>query len=79
MDDRHRDLHERLSRLSGREFDREYIKAMVDAHQNTVERFERQAKGGDDPEVKQFVSKTLPTVRQHLERAQQIQQLLDQP
>jgi putative membrane protein len=77
MSDTHRDLHDRLSRLSGREFDREYIKAMVDAHQKTVERFERQANDGDNPEVKQFVSKTLPTVRQHLERAQQIQQMLE--
>jgi putative membrane protein len=76
MDERHRDQHDRLARLSGAEFEREYMTIMVDNHKSSVERFERQANEGSDTELKQFAAKTLPTVRQHLERAQQIQQTL---
>jgi putative membrane protein len=35
VDETHRDLHDRLSRLQGREFDREYMNAMVEAHEET--------------------------------------------
>lgn len=77
MDEKHREQHDRVSRLSGAEFDREYMRIMVDNHEASAERFERQANEGSDPELKQFAAKTLPTVRQHLERAKQIQQTLD--
>jgi putative membrane protein len=36
LDDAHRDLRDRLSRLSGAEFDREYMRAMVDGHEEVV-------------------------------------------
>jgi putative membrane protein len=37
VDDKHQDLMERLSKLRGAQFDREYIDAMVDDHQNAVD------------------------------------------
>jgi len=37
IDDKHQELMDRLSKLRGAEFDREYIKAMVDGHQNAVD------------------------------------------
>jgi putative membrane protein len=40
LDDTHRDLRERLSKLQGAEFDREYIKAMVDGHESVVDKLE---------------------------------------
>ena len=40
VDDKHQDLMERLSKLRGVEFDREYIGAMVDDHQNAVDDLE---------------------------------------
>jgi putative membrane protein len=40
IDDKHRDLMDKLSKLSGREFDREYVKAMVDGHQDAVDSLE---------------------------------------
>jgi putative membrane protein len=36
LDQKHRDLHERLSKLQGREFDREYMSAMVQGHQEVL-------------------------------------------
>jgi putative membrane protein len=40
LDDKHRDLRERLSKLQGAEFDREYMKAMVDGHEAVVDKLE---------------------------------------
>jgi len=40
IDDKHRDLRERLSKLQGAEFDREYMKAMVDGHEGVIDKLE---------------------------------------
>jgi putative membrane protein len=76
MDDEHRELHQRLSRLSGAEFDREYIDAMVNDHEKAVDAVEDKANDGDNSDVKQWAATTLPALKQHLERARQIQSSL---
>jgi putative membrane protein len=75
-DDEHNNLRERLSKLSGAEFDREYMKAMVEDHEEAVDDTKDKAERGDTSEIKQWASKTLPTLQQHLERAKQIQNQL---
>jgi putative membrane protein len=40
MAEKHRDLRDRLSRLQGAEFDREYMRAMVDGHEDVVDHLE---------------------------------------
>jgi predicted outer membrane protein len=40
LDDKHRDLRERLSKLQGAAFDREYMKAMVDGHEDVIAKLE---------------------------------------
>jgi predicted outer membrane protein len=40
IDDDHRDLMNRLSKLTGAEFDREYMQAMVDSHEDAVDELE---------------------------------------
>jgi putative membrane protein len=73
----HNDVRERLGKLKGAEFDREYINAMVDDHQKAVSAIEDKADDNENSEVKQWAAKTLPTVRQHLERAKQLKESLD--
>ena len=63
----HKELMEKLSKLSGADFDREYVKAMVEAHEKDVTAFESVAKGATDADVKAFAAKTLPTLKMHLE------------
>jgi putative membrane protein len=75
--DEHADLQERLSKLSGAEFDREYMKAMVDDHEDAVNDAEDKAEGANSAEVKAWASKTLPTLRKHLEQAKQISDSLN--
>ena len=77
LSDDHKDLRERLAKLSGSEFDREYMKAMVDDHEEAVDNAKEKAEKSDNPEIKQWASKTLPTLEQHLERARQINNTLE--
>ena len=51
-------------------FASEYDPMQVSAHKDAVSLFERYAKGGDDPELKDWAGKTLPALQHHLEMAQ---------
>ena len=66
-----RELRDRLSMLSGNEFDREFMDAMVEAHEQTVKKLEDRADDSPDP-LQQFAATVLPTVQQHLEQAKEI-------
>ncbi len=59
-----------LAKMSGAEFDKEYMSAMVKDHEEDVKDFETQSKGGNDADIKMFAAKTLPTLREHLRMAQ---------
>jgi putative membrane protein len=64
---------ERLSKLSGAEFDKEYVAVQVADHEKTVALFETEAKSGADAETKAFAEKTLPTLRMHLQMIKDMQ------
>jgi putative membrane protein len=70
MDRKHHRAMEKLGKLNGPEFDREYMKHMVDDHKKTVSLFEKQAKSGKDGDLKSFAVKTLPILQEHLTLAQ---------
>jgi putative membrane protein len=63
----HKQLMEKLSNLSGADFDKEYVAAMVEAHEKDVAAFENVSKTAADADVKAFATKTLPTLKMHLE------------
>ncbi|WP_245894801.1 DUF4142 domain-containing protein, partial [Nostoc cycadae] len=65
-------LQQRLSKLSGANFDREYMTHMVQDHQKDVSAFQTEAQQGQDPDVKAFASQTLPTLEEHLQQARSI-------
>jgi putative membrane protein len=62
-------LFDKMSKLSGAAFDREYMSEMVKDHEKAVALFESQSKSGKDMELKAWVDKTLPTLREHLQLA----------
>jgi putative membrane protein len=74
--DDHREKLEEMRKLSGKEFDQKYIDQMVDDHQKAVDDLEGKAENANNAAVKQWASKTLPKVQQHLERAKTIQETL---
>lgn len=65
-DARHRRHAERLRKLSGPDFDRAYMKLMLDDHKDAVKDFERQTRSARDSDVRDFASRTLLTLRDHL-------------
>ena len=64
-----RDL-ERLRKPAGPDFDRAYMKHMVDDHRRDVRDFERMAKNARDVDVREFASRQLVVLRAHLQAAQ---------
>ena len=52
--------------------DKDYMDAMVKDHEKDLAAFEKEAKDGSDPDVKNFASKTAKTVRKHLDMAKEI-------
>jgi putative membrane protein len=66
----HKSTMDKLTKLSGAEFDREYMEAMVDDHKEDIEKFQTQADKGKDPDLKKFASESLPILKKHLELAQ---------
>jgi hypothetical protein len=67
MDDKHRKDVTKLSQLSGAEFDRAYAKMMLSDHKKDVSEFEKHSTRGTDADLRAFASRTLPTLREHLE------------
>lgn len=63
----------RLSGLKGSAFDAAYSHDMVQDHKQDIAEFQKEAQSGQDPALKQFARKTLPTLQQHLQMAQAIQ------
>jgi putative membrane protein len=54
------------------DFSSDFNSMQVSAHKDAVSLFERYAKGGDDPKLKDWARKTLPTLQHHLEMAQNL-------
>lgn len=62
----------RLEKLSGKAFDREYMKEMVNDHVKDISEFERAASQATNADIKQFASEALPTLREHLKTARDV-------
>lgn len=70
LDAEHKATKQKLSSLRGEEFDREYMKAMSNGHDKAVALFESASQSAQvSPELKQFASSTLPTLRDHQKMA----------
>ena len=90
LDDKHRQIHQRLSSLNGDRFDREYMKTMVDGHRDVETMLASRVESGTTrpssgaksdtaltANVNKWATKTLPSVRAHLKEAEQVQGSLD--
>jgi|SRR5215469_14643705 len=68
-----RAIYTRLSSLSGSAFDQAYATAMVNDHEAAVTEFEKEASEGKVGDMRQFAADTLPTLKDHLDKARQLQ------
>ena len=67
-----KETFDKLSKLSGAAFDKEYVKAMVEDHEKDVADFQKQTTAAEDSDVKSFATKTLPTLKSHLDMIKDI-------
>ena len=62
---------DKLSKLSGPKFDKEYMHEMVKDHVKDVAAFEKAKKKVKDPDLRGWVDKTLPVLEGHLKLAKE--------
>lgn len=65
-------MADNLKSLSGSDFDKAYIKMMVQDHSKVVKKFEEQAQSGQNAALRTYARDTLPTLREHLKMAQSV-------
>jgi putative membrane protein len=69
---------DRMQKLSGKDFDKSYAERAVKDHKMVVKEFQSAAKDAQDPELKAFAEKTLPTLEHHTQMAEQMESSLKQ-
>ena len=67
LDEKNLDTFQALSQLRGAEFDKAYMKAMLNEDQTALSRFKQEATKGDA-----WASQTLPTLENDLKKAQKV-------
>ena len=70
LDDSSQKKLDKLRDTKPEDFASVYDPMQVTAHKDAVSLFERYAKGGEDPKLKDWAGKTLPALQHHLEMAQ---------
>ncbi|MEP6595222.1 MAG: DUF4142 domain-containing protein [Ginsengibacter sp.] len=61
-----------LSKKSGDDFDKGYMKMMLDDHKKDVAEFKKTSEKSTDADIKNFAAKTLPVLQKHLDSAKAI-------
>jgi putative membrane protein len=72
LDSSHQSKLDKLKGETGKDFSSDFDSDQVGAHKDAVSLFERYAKGGDNADLKDWAGKTLPTLKHHLEMAQNL-------
>lgn len=71
-----KDHIDKLSKKSGKDFDKDYMDMMVNDHDEDVKEFDKAAANLEDMDLKSWASKTLPTLRTHQDSAKAIKAAL---
>jgi putative membrane protein len=78
MGNKHQRKYDNFVEKTGSDFDKAYMEVMVEDHKEDINQFEKQAKEGNDPELKAWASAKLPTLQQHLRGAEEIKKSLEE-
>ena len=62
-----------LQKATGADFDKTYAREMIKDHRHDVKEFQDAAKNTNDPDLKAFAQKTLPTLQEHLRLAESME------
>jgi len=70
LDKSHQDKLDKMKSQNPQDFTKGYRSDMLSDHKTDVSLFERYSKGGDNADLKAWAGATLPTLRHHLQMAQ---------
>jgi putative membrane protein len=76
LSEEHRETKARLAKLKGAEFDRTYVRGVIERHEKLVECCESQIKDGKADQITTMCKADLPVVKEHLEAARKVQKEL---
>jgi putative membrane protein len=68
----HRDTFEKLAKLEGKDFDREYLRYLVEDHEKGMKMYEKWAKDARDATLRDIAGRAQLTAKDHLEQARQL-------
>jgi putative membrane protein len=70
-DDQQKDI-DKLSKKTGKEFDKDYVSMMVKDHKDDIDAFKKAQDKISDNDYKTFISNALPTLQKHLDAIEAI-------
>jgi putative membrane protein len=72
-DAEHQKVLDKFKDYKGENFDRDYIKQMVEGHEKAVKKITRATKEAKNQQIKDYATKVLPVVQGHLDEAKKLQ------
>ncbi|MGE5646752.1 MAG: DUF4142 domain-containing protein [Acidobacteriota bacterium] len=70
MSPKDQEVYDRLSKLSGSDFDRAYMNYARKSHKKNIAMYRRVSERGKDADIKTFAQNQLPTMEEHLREAE---------
>ena len=64
-----KECQDKLMKITGSEFEKEYCDKTVKHHEESIEKFEKASKDATDPDLKAWAASMLPALRSHLDLA----------
>jgi len=64
---KHQKAIDDLGKKTGKDFDKAYVKMMLDDHKKVVDMFKKEANDAKDSDLKTWATSTLPTLQMHLD------------
>ena len=61
---------QKLEKLSGADFDKEFLSVIIADHKKCIKSFETASKDAKDADLRSWVDKTIPALKSHLEKAE---------
>ncbi len=75
VDAKHRMMIDKMSAMSGAAFDKAYASGMVKAHKEDIALFEQADKTVKNDDLKSFIEKTIPVMKEHLAMIEKLEQV----
>lgn len=72
LDDVHMTVVKQVKKFKGKFFDHQFLKAIVNQHENALISFKREADGGFNPDLQAYAKAMLPNLEEHLKMAKQL-------